>query len=134
MRYEINAYSNDRQHLIFKDLLKDIHSYELPNLEAALRKEMILYLKKAEDHEYGIRSDSSLTADDNYGKVMEVYYTICYWNELKKDADYDFEITKIYTKNYESILVFEIDASRLTLNQMYYAFEMLADQAVFKVF
>lgn len=134
MRYEINAYSNDRQHLIFKNLLKNIHSYELPYLEVALRKDLISFLKNAEDHEYGIRSDSALTADDNYGKVMEVYYTICYWNELKKEADYDFEITNIHTENYESILVFEIDASKLTLNQMYYAFEILTDQNVFKVF
>ena len=137
MHYRIFSSSRETEYCIFEDLVSKIQNYELSAVKDVLQKELISYLKKAEAVEVKADDegvDAFIVQDNNYGKVLEVYCIVSYWNDLKENAGYEIEILDIHSELEGYILTFELDTSKLSKNQIYYAIQMIHDENAFEVF
>ena len=137
MHYRIFSSSRETEYCIFEDLVSKIQNYELSAVKDVLQKELISYLKKAEAVEVKADDegvDAFIVQDNNYGKVLEVYCIVSYWNDLKENAGYEIEIASVYSELEGSVLTFELDISKLSKKQIYYAIQMIQEENAFEVF
>lgn len=137
MLFTIESYSENQANYIFREILDKIPSFDFPTLERVLKAELLRYLKISESIEFYEKREKDLSfivADDNYGKVFEVYHLITYWKLLTENAGYPFKITDVSANDEGSSLLFIIDDSQLSENQRYFAFNMIEDEEAFKVF